>query len=520
MPTAPRLERYAAKRDFSRTPEPAPGKASRKAGSTLAYTMQKHAARRLHFDLRLEHDGALLSFAITKGPSLDPAQKRLAVRTEDHPLDYATFEGTIPEASYGAGTVMLWDRGTWRPHGDVDAGLAAGKLSFDLDGKRLKGAFALVRMKGRGRGENWLIIKERDADADREADPAAEALRSIATERTMDEIAAGAAHKAEKSAAGGPDRPAKPKRAKRTKANRTSEQDKEPDHTRLTHPDRILYPAASLTKQDLADYFRTVAEEMLPHVAGRPLSLVRCPEGRAKNCFFQKHHTSSLPAALKPVTVTEADGGKEPYLMLDDVEGLVACAQVGALELHVWGAPADRLDYPDRVVFDLDPAEDVDFGAVRKAARDVRARVEAAGLAAFPLMSGGKGIHVVVPLDGRTSWKDAKAFASALAKRLSADDPKRYLAKAAKAERKGRIFIDWLRNTRGATAIAPFSPRARADAPVATPIRWQELARFSAANAITVKTMPRRLGSLGTDPWAGFEDARRGITAKMIKDLG
>lgn len=504
MPTAPRLEAYARKRDFSRTPEPAPGKPPRAGTGALTYTMQKHAARRLHFDLRLEHDGALLSFAITKGPSLDPAQKRLAVRTEDHPLDYATFEGTIPQAAYGGGTVMLWDRGTWTPHGDVEDGLARGKLSFDLEGERLKGAFALVRMKGRG--DNWLIIKEKDASADRAADPVARATRSVATRRTMEEIAAGSSANATK-----PRKSKAPRRRPKT--------DEKGAATTLTHPDRVLYPATSLTKQDLADYFVSVADVMLPHVANHPLSLVRCPEGRAKSCFFQKHHTTSLPPAFRSVTLAEADGEKAAYLMVADVDGLVACAQVGALELHVWGAPADRLEYPDRIVFDLDPGEGVAFADVRKAAREVRDRLEALNLAAFPLLSGGKGIHVVVPLAAATSWDAAKRFAATLARRLAADAPERFLAKAARAERRGRIFIDWMRNMRGATAIAPFSPRAREDAPVATPVRWQELSRFSSAGAITVRSMPRRLASLDADPWAGFDDARRDITAAMTKAL-
>lgn len=489
MPTAPRLQRYAEKRDFARTPEPAPG-APTATSDSRTYTMQKHAARRLHFDLRLEHDGALLSFAITKGPSLDPAQKRLAVRTEDHPLDYATFEGTIPEASYGAGTVMLWDRGTWTPRGDVDEGLSRGKLSFELDGARLSGAFTLVRMKGRG--DNWLLVKEKDACADRKADPAARATRSIATERTMAEIAAG--------------------EAQRTTRGRT----RRADTDGLTHPDKVLFPDVPLTKQDLADYFRAVSGAMLPHLAHHPLSLVRCPDGSAAKCFFQKHHTQSLPAGLKPLAIA---GEAEPYLVVEDEDGLVACAQIGALELHVWGAPADRLDRPDRLVIDLDPGEGVSFAAVKKAAREVRARLEDAGLAAFALLTGGKGIHVIAPLADETSWRDAKAFAAALARTLAAADPERYIAKADKAARQGRIYVDYLRNTRGASAIAPFSPRARAGAPVATPVRWQELSRFSAANAITLRTMPRRLASLGADPWDGFDAARRDITSAMTKSL-
>jgi len=284
-----------------------------------------------------------------------------------------------------------------------------------------------------------------------------------------------------------------------------------PSSVTLTQPDRVLFPSVGLTKQDLADHFAAVAPRMLPHVAHHPLSLVRCPQGRARTCFFQKHHGKGLPSALRPLDLGEA----EPYLVVDDAEGLRACAQIGALELHVWGSPADRVDHPDRLVIDLDPGEGVTFGAVKKAAREVRDRLAEVGLPAFALLTGGKGIHVVVPLDGSAATTDVKAFAKTLAETLAAAAPDRYLAKAQKAARHGRIYVDYLRNGRGATAIAPYSPRARPGAPVATPVRWDELSRLRSGHAFSTRTLPRRLAALGSDPWADYDTARTALTSEM-----
>jgi bifunctional non-homologous end joining protein LigD len=795
---ADRLSEYRAKRDFSRTPEPQGGAPT----GGRAYSMQKHDARRLHYDLRLEHDGALLSWAVTRGPSLKPGEKRLAVRTEDHPLDYLRFEGVIPEG-YGKGTVMLWDEGGWEPLDDPDKALAKGRLRFRLSGARLRGEWTLARMKGKEKRENWLLMKRRDAAAT-DAEPTELYAESVATGRTLDEIAAeaptveggaepafvapqlatlverapsgagwlheikhdgyrviavvksgrarlftrsgldwtdrfdglsaafealgprNAVYDVEVVAAaeaggsdfsalqaalksggaltawafdllhlegedltprplserrarlravlgegGGPirlsddvpgdgaavleaacrlgaegvvskradaayssgrgrlwvkakcdnraeaviggfrrsDKPGRPfasllvgtfeqgvliyrgrvgagfdaaafaalaaalkplvretppfetlpaearrdavwVRPERVAELRYAEitadgafrharflglrEDKAaaevamdaPLHDaaepaapaaapKVSNPDKVLYPDAGLTKADLAAYLHAIAPRMLPYLAGRPLTLVRCPNGRDQ-CFFQKHPGKGAPKAIR---AWRKRGDAEPYMTVEDEAGLAAAAQLGALELHVGGARIAEPTRPERLVFDLDPGEDVGFEAVRAAAAEVGDLLRTLGLEPFPLLTGGKGAHVVVPLAPRAEWEEAKAFARAFAYALARAAPDRYLAKMTKARRRGLIFLDWLRNGQGATAIAPFSPRARAGAPVATPLDWRALARAKGGDDWTVRTLPARLKRLTRDPWKDYEAARRPLEPGLREAL-
>jgi bifunctional non-homologous end joining protein LigD len=285
---------------------------------------------------------------------------------------------------------------------------------------------------------------------------------------------------------------------------------------RLTHPDRALFPSQGLSKRDLAAYYEAVAELMLPHVVKRPLSLVRCPAGSEKACFFQKHDTGGFPDAIGRLPITEASGSKKSYFYVSDVAGIVAGVQMGVLEFHVWGSRIDQVEKPDRLVFDLDPDVGLAFEHVRVAALDVRDRLAVLGLRSFPLLTGGKGIHVVAPLTRRAEWPRVKAFAKGFAATLAAESPDRYVANMAKAKRKGVTFIDYLRNERGSTAIAPYSTRARDTAPVATPLAWDELGSVAAANGVTVKTMPERARRRG-DPWAGYFDIVQSITRKMLQ---
>jgi len=818
-----RLQRYRSKRDFSRTREPAGARrGGDKQGGEGFFVVQKHAARRLHYDFRLAHDGALLSWAVTRGPSLDPAEKRLAVRTEDHPLDYADFEGTIPKGQYGGGTVMLWDRGRFRPRGDIEAGLKAGKIEVELEGERLRGGFALVRMRDRKREgrENWLLIKARDEAAD-PAWSAAKFDSSVASGRTLAEIAAAA------PAAGGRSRPARRKAARsggeppafvspqlatlveeapegedwlheikydgyrllaavageqvrlytrsgldwtsrfrsiaealarrdlapclldgevvvagaggrsdfaalqralregegelayfvfdllrqagkdlrrepllqrkqrlrallqgrrdvlrysdheRGRGDRVAAQacrlglegivskrvdapyrstrsrdwlkvkcvrrqefviggwsasqrdrpfaslllgvregralryagrvgsgfdaetleslaaalrareveappfsevpraiargahwcrpelvaevayseltaegyvrhgvflglredkparsigmeraakrdeparDERPAGVALTNPDRVLFPAMAITKRDLADYLLAVAPRLLPQLRGRPVSLVRCPQGRAKACFFQKHAGKGFPEAFGRLPIREKSGGSEDYLLVESEAALAACAQMGVLELHLWGSRKDRIEKPDRLVFDLDPGEGIAFAEVRRAARELAAVLEEAGLSSFPLVTGGKGVHLVLPLQRRHAWPAVAAFAKAFAEKMADLDPGRFVATMSKARRKGRIFIDHFRNQRGATAIAPFSPRAREGAPVALPVSWEELDELPAANRFSFAEARRR--AAGPDPWEGYAALRQSPTAGGLRRIG
>ena len=270
----------------------------------------------------------------------------------------------------------------------------------------------------------------------------------------------------------------------------------------LTHPDRELWPG--ITKQDLAEYWRAIADHALPGIARRPLAVVRCPEGIGGEHFFQKHGRSALPS---PVRQGEADG--QPFLAIDDADGLIAMAQISAIELHAWGATeADPL-HPDRMVFDLDPGEGVAFADVVKAALDMRDRLQRLGLTSFCRTTGGKGLHVVVPLEPVAHWDAVKPFCRAFAETLSQEQPDRFLSTVKKADRHGRILIDWLRNGLGATAIASFSPRARDGATVATPIAWDDLDRKLDPAKFTLRTVPERLARLRADPWTGFESLRQ-----------
>lgn len=825
------LETYWAKRHFSETPEPH-GKKARHKGH--GYAIQMHSARRLHYDLRLELDGVLKSWAITKGPSLDPSVKRLAVRTEDHPVDYIAFEGNIPEGHYGAGTVLLWDRGEWDPIGDPQEGLEKGKLTFELRGERLKGKWALVRFKGErdSKRENWLLIKERDRQADEAADPVEEYKTSVASGRNTEEVSA-APDNVWKS--GKAERPKKPtrrnkisprnlphfvepelatlveklpqgeqwlfemkfdgyralasvddgnariftrngldwtgrygllpdalaelgldralidgeivvvdrqgrsnfsalqntlkgkggslsffafdllvengkdirkkplvERKKRLKALLGSAGKKGPvfytDHierdgsemlktlcrrdfegviakradmpyrsgrgkswlkikcqkeqefvivgwspsdrrrtfsslllaahedakliyagrvgtgfsnadlkhlagrfrklarktpslegnippairrsahwlrpelvaqigfaefTRegvvrharylglredkpastvtleapapvekvsnmpetesapaiegivITHPDRVLFPEQGVTKIDLARYLQKAANLMLPHVEKRLLSLVRCPQGRQKKCFFQRHAGSSLPEGFREMTV-EGSTKREAYLYLEGVEGLVSAAQMGVLEFHIWGSRIDDVNRPDRIVFDLDPDTSLPFEAVIEGAFRVRDVLEALELQSFAMLTGGKGVHVVAPLVRRHEWPIVKAFTRAVADRMTADDPDRYVANMSKVQRKDRIFIDYLRNDLSSTAIAPYSPRARKGAPVAWPIGWEDLGNARSAAMMTVETAFQKRR---TDPWQDYGATRQSLKAASLRAL-
>lgn len=790
------LAPYNAKRDFTATPEPAGVVGRGERGN--AFVVQKHDATRLHWDLRLEVDGVMKSWAVTKGPSVDPEVKRLAVRTEDHPLSYNTFEGTIPDGEYGGGTVMIWDRGTWAPvPGKSAADLADGHLHFRVEGERMRGEWLLVRMKGRPgeKRENWLLRKVRDDDA-QEGDGLVEReLTSVVTGRTMAEIAAGRD--------GGPGAPRKTRQApapvRKGKRNAPLPEFRPPqlatlvdhvpagngwmheikfdgyralvaargsevrvytrsgqdwtdrfgplvaalaaldlppclidgeivatgadgnphfstlqailkrghgaqgaddalqfhafdlldlagedlrdrpnverkeqlagllgaagppvfvaDHvigageallrtmcgagqegiiskmidgryagrrskawvkvkcsrrqefviigwkasrararpfasllmaqyldgelvyrgnvgtgfsgddlaelaTRLkalerkrppakvdkaqargvtwvrpdlvaevafaeftaegnirhgsflglrsdkpaqevvpevaapapepagpvaiSNRDRVIFPDSGQTKGQLADYYRAIAPLLLPFAAHRPISLLRCPQGRAKKCFFQKHDSGGLGDRVHHVPIREKDGGTEDYLYVDDAAGLLQCVQMGTIEFHGWGARSDAVEQPDRMIFDLDPDEGLDFDEVRRAARDIRQRLADLGLASFAMLSGGKGVHVVVPLARGHAWGRHKDFARRFAEALSLAEPDRFTATMSKAKRKGRIFIDWLRNQRGSTAILPYSARARSGAPVAVPVTWHELGRIASAQRYSI----------------------------------
>lgn len=835
------LAEYKRKRTFQTTPEPASGG---RRGSGL-FVVQLHHASHRHYDFRLEHAGTLKSWAVPKGPSFDPAVKRMAVQVEDHPLSYAGFEGDIPEGNYGAGHVDVFDTGTWQAVGSVRAGLAKGELKFTLHGDVLRGSWVLVRTRKESSKPQWLLIKHRDEYAGpREADdfvdprsdrplplrerrkvwkelkkaaagrPASslpakdagkrvamaegafepelckvatdppsgddwlheakwdgyrilatikgrrvrlwsrnalewtdkvpelvEALRSLklgsaqidgemialrdgrddfnalqgrlsaagkaplaymlfdlpyldgrslrelpllerktrleallrehphdllrysahqighgravyrqavasglegivskridsayrgsrngdwvkVKARSSDEFVVIGYTEPKGSRAGigalllaKPDRsglayvgrvgtgfsdeqlrtlrkdlagtrvddpPAavdrmshpdrrlarwvKPKLVVevyhqgiggqgllRQPALKAVREDKsisdlekdaramarlrvestEASHSgvapgaasentrrsaprgsaaiaavRLTHPEREVFPGSGITKADVAAYYTAVAPLLLGEIAGRPLSVLRCPDGVGKACFFQKHSGRGWGDHVRAVTVKEKDGS-DRYLAVDDATGILQLVQMNVLEFHPWGAPASDQEHADRLVFDLDPHPSVAWASVRKAARMLHDALAAIGLESFLRTSGGKGLHVVVPLAPPVAWADAKHFAGQIALILAAERPQMFVSIAGEQKRDKRIFIDWLRNARGATAVASYSLRAREGAPVAMPIEWSELSRLRSGTAYTLKSALRKIERRSADPWAGFDRVRQ-----------
>ncbi len=521
------LRAYRAKRDFAVTPEPRGARASSTAARAqedaaegARFVVQKHASRSLHYDFRLELDGVLLSWSVPKGPSLKTDEKRLAVRTEDHPLEYADFEGIIPKGEYGGGTVIVWDRGTWSCEGEAHAALTKGHLAFELHGDKLKGRFHLVRTRAdRSKRENWLLFKGRDAQA--QAKDAEEIVtrepESSLTGRTIEEVA---------------EAPTRVWHSDSAKEAQTSSEKKKREETpdvvalvgslnvgvEFTNLDKVLYAEQNLRKAELIAYYASVAGAMLPHIKGRPLTLVRCPDGRRKKCFYQKHAAAGVPSVLRRVSIAERDK-TGTYLAVSDLAGLLALPQMGALEVHTWPCHADAVERPDQLVFDLDPGPDLPFTRVIDAARELRERLAELGLESFVKATGGKGLHVVLPVKRRLDWDTHKAFAFALADAMARESPKKYLTNMRKDLRVGRVFLDYLRNARGATAIAPYSTRAREGATVATPLSWDELGSEFDPRQFNVRTVLSRVN--GVDPWRDYKKlSTQSIGAKALRRLG
>ncbi|MDR6100657.1 bifunctional non-homologous end joining protein LigD [Agrobacterium larrymoorei] len=820
------LQTYNQKRKFDKTPEPK-GEAAATSGNS--FVVQKHDARRLHYDFRLEMDGVLKSWAVTKGPSPDPNDKRLAVHVEDHPLSYADFEGIIPQGQYGGGTVIVWDHGTWSPIGDPKKAYRKGHMEFELHGEKLKGRWHLVRMKGRPeeKRENWLLIKAHDEEANETIDVIEDAANSVKTGRSIEQVAKNpedtwnskdVSSKAKSAKTTGKQVHDFPKESRKAamptfikpalatlknnapegsrwlheikfdgyrlqariqkgkvvlltrsgldwtekfgeainqslaalpveaaildgelvveKENGVSDfsalqadlsegrqdrfryyvfdllyldgqdlqqatlvhrkallekllpsgdpvlrysahfqedgekvlqhactlglegviskvadspyvsgrkgqwikskcssgqefviggytfssssdqaigslalgvyengklrhvgrvgtgftgetaemifdrlkpltqtespfsqkltalarrdlhyvkpelvaevefrgwsgdgnlrhasfkglrEDKAPKEIsrevaevakpdtddaaetpqtkiKFTHPERVYWPGQKITKADLADYYAIVWEHIAPYVTSRALSLLRCPEGIDGQKFFQKHPWRGMNKAIGAIKDPKDRSG-EPLVVINDFDGMMALVQSAVLEIHPWGSTTKSWEKPDLITMDLDPGEDVQWGAVVEAALDLKSRLEAAGLAAFVKTSGGKGLHVVTPLEPKAGWAKVKSFAKKLATDMGKDEPDKYLAVATKAKRNGRIFVDYLRNGRGSTAVAPYSTRARDGATVSMPLEWSELSKIKGPAEFTVKNTPAHVKARKSDPFADF----------------
>ncbi len=298
----------------------------------------------------------------------------------------------------------------------------------------------------------------------------------------------------------------KPPRTKKTTSARA-----EDFGIAISSPDRIIFPELGLTKKDLADYYATIEQLIMVDVVDRPITLIRFPSGRTGESFFQKHDKGTFGPHVKQIPIEEKDGHFEDYLYFDDIRGLLACVQMGTIEFHGWGSKVDNIEYPDRLVFDLDPDVGLDFGNVKEAAQLLRELLQGLGLKSWPLLSGGKGLHVVVPLDASADWPAVKSFADRFSRAISQAEPKMFTANIRKEQRKGRIFLDWLRNQRGATAVMPYSARGREGAPVSAPIAWSELDEYDRGHHFSIRDVDELLKRAKSKLLAGWGKAKQAL---------
>jgi len=487
------LKTYRQKRDFKNTPEPFGRAASRRSCS---FVVQEHAARRLHYDFRIEIDGVLKSWSVPKGPSLDPREKRLAVPTEDHPIEYAAFEGIIP-SGYGAGTVSVWDRGSYRNtrlENDNEVPMRRafeeGKLEFVLEGMKLRGAFALVRT---GMDGNWLLIKKRDEEAISgwKATP-----ESVISGRTLEEIAKGQKGSAKK-------KPPVKKTPATEAAVRIGSRE-----ILVSKPSKELYPG-QYTKADVVAYYQDVAPVMLRYVRERPLSMQRYPDGINGQSFFQKQIPDYFPDWVPRATLPRREGGRITHVVANDAATLVYLAAQACLVAHAGLCRVDEPDTPDRLIFDLDPPDEDMFATVKRVAFLLRELLEGElGLPCVPMLTGSRGVHAVVPLTRRSSFDEVRALARDVAQILAGRAPDLVTVEHLKSKRGRRVYLDVARNGYGQTAVPPYSLRALPDAPVATPITWDELRRPRVGpRTYTFANVRRRLSQNG-DAWATLPRGR------------
>jgi bifunctional non-homologous end joining protein LigD len=473
------LARYRDKRDFSVTPEPS-GAGRPTAGPAAEgnrFVVQRHRARRLHYDLRLEAAGVLLSWAVPKGPTLDADVRRMASHVEDHPLDYFDFEGVIPAGEYGGGDVIVWDWGTWELGRGKDAlkAVEAGDLHFDLHGEKLQGRFALVR---RGRDDKqWLLIHKHDEFAVPGWN-AEDHLRSVKTGRTNDEVkAAPSATWTSHAIWAGPTPDELAALDALGKAGRWRLGEHE---LHLTNLDKALFPATratpSLTKRDLIRHYAERAPAMLPYLAGRPVNLHRYPDGIAKPGFWHKAVPSHAPEWLTTWRHDDADPGEtQRYLVLDSPAAVAWVANYGAIELHPWTSTTSSPHRPTWAMIDIDPGEASSFDDVVVLARLHRVALEHLGLQAMPKVTGQRGLQIWLPVADRYTFDETRAFVETLSRTVGRTVPELVSWEWEVAKRGGRVRLDYSQNAINKTLVAPFSARPAPGAPVSVPITWDEL---------------------------------------------
>lgn len=525
------LTTYKQKRSFNVTPEPRGGKP---AGKALQFVVQKHDASHLHYDFRLEMEGVLKSWAIPKGPSLNPADKRLAMMVEDHPFDYKDFEGIIPEGNYGAGTVMVWDEGTYEPLEETNDTKAAqnklllkelknGSLKFRLNGKKLKGEFALVQTKGRG-DNSWLLIKHRDKYASEE--PVTDKDKSVLSKKTLEQIAAvGRAPKSEgrrrsderpqskkwvsNKKANGTAKAATKAAAKKTTAKKTTKTMLDPNEESQTiniagheltvnHLSKVFWPKEKYTKRDLLNYYSEMAPHILPYLKDRPQSLNRHPNGITGPSFYQKDVSGKVPDWIETFPYHSAEDPKDKeFLVCKDEASLLYMISLGCIEVNPWSSRVSAPDNPDWCIIDLDPDKKTPFDKVIEAAQVTKTVLEAAGVQSWCKTSGSTGLHVYFPLGAKYSYEHSKEFARLVVQLVNAQIPDFTTVERTVNARRGRMYLDFLQNRPQATIAAPYSVRPKPGATVSAPLHWEEVKKGLSMQDFTIKTMPDRIKSEG-----------------------
>jgi bifunctional non-homologous end joining protein LigD len=526
-----KLTPYQRKRDFTRTPEPAGQQAGDGAAGQRRFVVQRHRARRLHYDLRFEIGGVLVSWAVPKGPTLDPDVKRIAVRVEDHPIEYLDFEGVIPRGEYGGGDVIVWDRGSWEPHATDDpaAAIEAGEFHADVHGQKLRGRLILVRTGGPDSNQ-WLLMHKHDEFAvkgwDLEDYP-----ESALSGRTNDEVKADPERvwrsdlppsEASVTVRRSPDpAPGGPAGRKADSPGRGPSPDElaaldalgsggiwevSGHSLRLTNLDKVLFPARPgeepVTKRELVRYAAQIAPVALPYLTRRALNMHRFPGGADTKGFWHKQLPDHAPEWLPRWRDPHASPGKTTtYLVADEPAALVWAANFGALEWHAWTARADQPDRPTYALIDIDPGSGTSWEEVLVLARLHRTALEHLGVRGQPKLTGGRGIHVWIPIAPGPTFEETRAWVEQLSRAIGAVVPDRVSWKWDVRERGGLARLDYTQNTSNKTLVAPYSPRAAAGAPVSAPIEWDELDDPSLRpDAFTIRDMPGRLAGHG-DPF-------------------
>jgi bifunctional non-homologous end joining protein LigD len=472
-----RLKRYRQKRNFDVTSEPAGSSAPVKDGHR--FVVQRHRASRLHYDFRLEAGGVLLSWAVPKGPTLDPDVKRMAVHVEDHPLEYFDFEGVIPKGEYGGGDVIVWDWGTWEITDGADpiAATEAGDLHFDLYGQKLRGHFALVRRGPGGSKEQWLLLKKHDEFAVKGWD-AEDFPWSVKSGRTNDEVKSAPAATWSSNSIWSAPNPDELAALDALGVKGTWEFAGQ--KLQLTNLNKVLFPAKgrfrSVTKRDLVRHNACLAPAMLPYLVDRPVNLHRYPDGIVKPGFWHKAVPKHAPEWLQRWHNKEADAGEtQEYLVLDSPAALAWVANYGAIELHPWTSTVQHPHQPTWAMIDIDPGESSDFEDVLVLARLHRTALDHIGVKAMPKVTGKRGIQIWVPVADGLTFDDTRAWVERLSRAIGASVPDMVSWEWEVARRGGRIRLDYTQNAINKTLVAPYAVRPAPGAPVSAPITWAEL---------------------------------------------